>query len=89
MGKPHWLSKQYSPASQQPIKAHERNSNTSACQLIEALFCPLRGNRMLVVREHLCPATQSPLIIIPHSPPRQHRSLSERVCVPCHQSLVL
>lgn len=36
MGKPHWVSKHCSSASLQPTEAHDRNSNTSACQLIEA-----------------------------------------------------
>lgn len=52
MGKPHWFSKHCSSASHPPIKAHDRNSITSACQLIEVPVFPL-GDSRLVFRASL------------------------------------
>lgn len=66
MGKPHWCSKPRSPAAQPPAEGRHRHGdpNTSACQLIEAPFCPW-GDGRLDFRKHQCPAACSPLIINP------------------------
>lgn len=66
--KPQCFSKACRPTSHLPTKAHDRNSNTSVCHLIEAPLVSL-GDGRLVFREHLCPAAGSSLIIFPQSPP--------------------